>query len=639
MKAKTKYRTFCGDFETTVYDGQTETEVWAAAYVEMFTEAVTVHNCIEAFFHDMLELLKTTHVKLYFHNLKFDGSFILDYFIRVLKYKQAYWMEEPNNYFTIHWYDDNKMLNKTIKYTISDMGEWYMIVIRQHNHFLMIIDSFKLLPFSLVNVGKSFKTKHQKLNIEYTGIRRSGQWIKPEEKQYIENDVLVMKEALEVMYNEGFDKLTIGACCLSEYKKILGKFDFNYFFPDLSKVKIDKNIFGSENADAYIRKAYRGGWCYLVRGKENTVFHNGLTLDVNSLYPSVMSGESNNEYPYGNPCFWQGDYIPEEAQKIHRFYFLRVKTRFTLKPGYLPTIQIKNNLMYRGNEYLETSRIRVKGEYCDTVTLGNKVYTDRVTLTLTCVDWELFKEHYDLKDCEVLDGCYFYAVSGIFDNYINKYRKIKMESTGARRTLAKLFLNNLYGKLATSANSSFKVVYFDSEIMKFHSVPAEDKRLVHIACGAAVTAYARRFTITAAQANYYGRDNPGFIYADTDSIHCDLPIEKINGVELSDTEFLKWKHESNWKEGIFIRQKTYIEKTETGYNVTACGMGKRCKELLQQSLDPQEDFEIKTKEEEQFLQTKRELTDFKLDLAIPSNLKQKRIKGGVVLENAEFHLR
>ena len=55
-------------------------------------------------------------------------------------------------------------------------------------------------------------------------------------------------------------------------------------------------------------------------------------------------------------------------------------------------------------------------------------------------DWILFNEHYDLFDLEILDGCYFNTMIGIFDDYINKYMEIKMNSKGAMRTLAKLFL-------------------------------------------------------------------------------------------------------------------------------------------------------------------------------------------------------
>ena len=39
MKVR-KFRYFVGDFETTVYDNQDYTEVWASALVEMYTEDV-----------------------------------------------------------------------------------------------------------------------------------------------------------------------------------------------------------------------------------------------------------------------------------------------------------------------------------------------------------------------------------------------------------------------------------------------------------------------------------------------------------------------------------------------------------------------------------------------------------------------
>ena len=41
MKQKT-FRYLVGDFETTVYEGQDSTEVWAAASVQLFTEDVNI---------------------------------------------------------------------------------------------------------------------------------------------------------------------------------------------------------------------------------------------------------------------------------------------------------------------------------------------------------------------------------------------------------------------------------------------------------------------------------------------------------------------------------------------------------------------------------------------------------------------
>ena len=113
--------------------------------------------------------------------------------------------------------------------------------------------------------------------------------------------------------------------------------------------------------------------------------------------------------------------------------------------------------------------------------------------------------------------------------------------------------------MATSTNSSFKVVRVDETgILKFREIPRNNKAPVYIPCGAAITSYARNFTIRAAQANYHGVDAPGFIYADTDSIHCDLPPEQIKGIAIHDTEFCCWKIESEWDEAFFTRQKTYI---------------------------------------------------------------------------------
>ena len=75
------------DFETSVYEGQTETEVWAAAAVEMNTEGVLIWNSIAGFF-TWCEAL-TKHSVLYFHNGAFD--FYLYYFCYCLITWQYRW--------------------------------------------------------------------------------------------------------------------------------------------------------------------------------------------------------------------------------------------------------------------------------------------------------------------------------------------------------------------------------------------------------------------------------------------------------------------------------------------------------------------------------------------------------------------
>ena len=82
-----KFRYFVGDFETTVYKGQVNTEVWASASVEMFTDEVNIFNSIGEQFQYFTDL--NDNIIVYYHNLKFDGSFWLSYLLVDLGFEQA----------------------------------------------------------------------------------------------------------------------------------------------------------------------------------------------------------------------------------------------------------------------------------------------------------------------------------------------------------------------------------------------------------------------------------------------------------------------------------------------------------------------------------------------------------------------
>ena len=641
-----RYKYFVGDFETTVFEGQTHTEVWASACVELFTEDVHIYHSIDDLYNYLVSL--NQNICIYFHNLKFDGAFWLSFLILKKRYKQAY-VQDANDINKFAWLERRGLPNKSFMYSISEQGQWYRIIIKDKGHIIEIRDSLKLLPFSVKKIGKSFGTKHKKLDMEYKGFRYAGCTITDKEKEYIANDVLVVKEALEIMHLEGHKKLTIGSCCLEEYKKSLPKGEYNKLYPDMYDIKIEPR-YGSPTVGDYIRHSYRGGWCYVVEGKERTVFHEGVTADVNSLYPSMMSSESGNRYPVGTPTFWYGDYIPDEALDPHHYYFIRVRTKFYLKDGFLPFMQVKGSLRYPANTMLRTSDVydRETGEYCQFYEdLDGTIKEAEVELTLTMTDWILFKEHYRLVDCEILDGCWFETGIGLFDDYIEKYKKIKQNSTGAQRELAKLFLNNLYGKMASNKRSSFKVAYLrDDGSVGFYTIVAYDKKAGYIPVGSAITSYARNFTIRTAQKNFHGADQRGFIYADTDSIHCDLKPDELIDVPVHPTAFCHWKLESLWDEGWFVRAKTYIEhithedlhEVEPYYNVKCAGMPERCKQLFIASLTGTP-LEPNSQDEIDFLSEKRELTDFDVGLCVPSKLLPRTINGGVVLTETTYMMR
>ena len=222
------------------------------------------------------------------------------------------------------------------------------------------------------------------------------------------------------------------------------------------------------------------------------------------------------ELPFGEPIFFQGEY---KQDKVYSLYIQMITCSFKLKKNKIPTIQIKNNRsFFRANEYLENSQNEI------------------VCLVLTNVDLKLFFEQYDVYDLEYVCGWKFKAIQGIFKDYIDKWitrkNKATLEGNKGQRTLAKLMLNALYGKFATSLDVQSKIPYLgEDEIIHYSLSEKEQKDGIYIPMGSFITAYAREKTIRTSQAikdysiQKYGQDM--YIYSDTDSIHTLLSIEEL----------------------------------------------------------------------------------------------------------------
>lgn len=219
--------------------------------------------------------------------------------------------------------------------------------------------------------------------------------------------------------------------------------------------------------------------------------------------------------PFGEPIFFEGKY---KNDKVYDIYVQMLSCSFFLKKDKIPMIQIKNDRFhFKENEYLESS----EGEI--------------VVLTLTSVDLKLFFEQYEVSDLTYIAGWKFKSINGIFTEYIDKWTKRKIEASKegnkGQRTLAKLMLNALYGKFATSLEVQNKEPYLENGIVKYRLLEAEKKKGLYIPVGAFITAYARNKTIRTSQAikdysiKTYGKDL--YIYSDTDSIHTLLGIEEL----------------------------------------------------------------------------------------------------------------
>lgn len=244
------------DFETTSMKNLEKdgcVRVWLWSLVNVTTKEKFYGFDIQSF----LKTVKKNKCKVvFFHNLKFDGKFIVDYFVR-------------NNFEYGTQYD-------TI---IDGLGSWYEI--KWHTdtrHTTKFWDSLKKFP------GTSVKMLGQyvglpKLDAPYFDKYYPADYQPTQQEiDYCIRDSEVVAYAMEKNLEQGFTSITMATDCFKFGKNLClnGRF-YRDYFPLLSL-----------SADEFIRGSYKGGITYLNPEYEDIEIHGIKVFDFNSLYPSVM---------------------------------------------------------------------------------------------------------------------------------------------------------------------------------------------------------------------------------------------------------------------------------------------------------------------------------------------------------------
>jgi hypothetical protein len=573
------------DFETTT--DEQDCRVWAYGLCEIGNPVNFIYgNNID----DFLEYCKNSNnATLYFHNLKFDGEFLITrLFERGFK----------------HVTDRKELESNTFTTLISNKGQFYSMKIvfekkGKKTKYVEIFDSLKILPFSVKEIAKGFKLPISKLKIDYKEKREIGHILTETEIEYLKNDVTIVACALDTLFKENLTKMTQGSNALFDYKNTITTNRFDKWFP-------------IPDYDADVRRSYRGGFTYLNPKYAGVDIGEGLVFDVNSLYPSVMR---NKLLPYGEGIYFEGKYKNDD---LYVLYVQMFTCQFEIKEGFIPTLQLKNNLAFIPTEYLTSS----KGE--------------EITLCMTSVDLELFLTHYDVYNIEYHSGWKFKGSTKMFVDYVDKWSTIKIQSkidgNFAMYVLAKLMLNALYGKFALNPNVQSKIPYYDSGRVKYMNGEKETRNPIYIPVGTFITSWARYITITSAQSVY-----DRFVYADTDSLHLigtDIP----ENLQVHDTELGKWKHESTFKRARFLRQKTYFEteiirdkafEKMEDEEKEKCYLldGMRVKDKITCAGLPDSCYKFVTWD------------NFHEGKTYDGKLQQKRVKGGIILNETSFEIK
>ena len=244
---------FTADFETTT--DPTDCRVWACGICEIGNpENFTYMNDIGGFIEWARKQRKVT---TYFHNLKFDGEFILC------------WLFENGFKFVA---ERRNLEKNTFTTLINDKGQFYSMEIcfdrkGKEKDCLTIYDSLKILPFSVEAIAKGFNLPIRKLQIDYNKTREKGHILTKEEVNYLRNDVEIMSRALNILFEQGLNKMTQGSNALFDYKRTVGTKNFNKWFP-------------IPDYDSDIRQSYKGGFTYLNPMYKEIDLQDGIVLDA-----------------------------------------------------------------------------------------------------------------------------------------------------------------------------------------------------------------------------------------------------------------------------------------------------------------------------------------------------------------------
>lgn len=627
------------DFETCYTSELRENvRVWAWGMLDILTGEYKQGNNINSFLDNILNDKKVYDIG--FHNLKFDGSFIIpQLFKRGFEYI-------PNSVFMDKW-AAGEDLTKKFTHTITSMGQWFNIIIvkeKQANKstpaFINIWDTYKLFPVTLKKLGIQYNTETKKIEEDsafYDRIRPEGHQLTLEESEYLKADCLVLAQALKAQLEKyGTIYRTQASKAFTFFKescvdeagnvnygkkyeglqqwavpKISGLEDYEgaivRYLPRNVRNMIDKS--GQRLIDckeyyipdyytwADIKAAYTGGISYVNPNYSELSVDGPITvIDVNSMYPYCLR---TFPIPWGR--FTKENGAPDLKNKdIAWIACARVSFKLK-KETNLPCIQIKEKY---GRKWLRESS--------DYMKYGEEDMFNEDVIFFTNVDYETYTQNYNFT---VHKWIYYYKFPNVsykdgrkfIDKFYNEKQKAdnimqaikaaepetyldnkQYQQAALDRQEAKIAMNSAYGKHGTKyfLYSKDSVYISPEEPVKY--IPEQqlarnpEKEPSHYYCpyAAFVTAYARQMLVKA-----WNAFNGKALYCDTDSIHfigtpADIPGSVAVDWDKSGALGL-WKVENEFIKARYIRPKTYIEidKDEQPH-VTCAGATPEIKKLM-----------------------------------------------------------
>lgn len=541
---------YVADFETTDSDSLYEINekneyiynqrVWLAGFKNLETMESTYFYNLDDFMKAILSRGDNMNTEYAFHNIKFDGSYIVPWL-----FSNGYYVSE------------GKPQSGQFSILVDNRNNWYSLTIQvTKRRKVTLWDSLKLFPMALEYLPDVYGTPTHKIieNQEFYTKKRDENYISDEEDlMYFENDLQVPAETLNKhieLYGLRFKK-TQASQAFYNFEKVFPAWKLR--FPALSL-----------EDDNDIRTAYWGGISHVPSDKASKDHYNIGVYDINSSYPDKAA---NFKLPYGNCLKKYGEGLQPDMSK---FWVAEALVEFKLKENCLPCIPSKAIIEGRPLEvdkWVENSQGIVKLKFC-------------------CIDYLTMVESYEIKVYRWIWSMHWaWKVHREVAKFVNinndkkvKYSKLaKLEKDKKKKTeyntirnRAKIDNNAFYGKFGEEVIKEGKTPYSEGSDVVWKTdrkdTQTEYKRK-YLPVAIAITAWGRRQLVI--MANLLGKY---FLYCDTDSIHylkeggqaiVDAAIKK--GLFSDDPEKLgSWKYEGTYKRGRYLRAKCYMEENEKG---------------------------------------------------------------------------
>ena len=582
-------------------------------------------NNLSELFCGIEELIKheRTEMSLYVLDMNFYGHFILTY-LQEAGYESC--VTEKGQTMQTDLRKEGK--DRSYTYTISKDNIFYSIFISYQSEgktfFLRVYNLSCIVPYDAMKIQDNFPC----------GVRLSveEQYDKDPSQDIINKKAIILASCVKSLYDEGLTGVTIGSCCISNYKKHfrdryrdkfvdvakskvknessrtksvssatyrMANSMYGRFFVDLRKYRLSgvKRLTGARgtyDAEDFVRQTYKGGICLLNEGKEG-LRGKGVVADINSAYSYVMHSDNGNPGEYGRGCFPVGypkyyfvnshiAYTLNSIEDIFGLYksmkktygtktyiFSHIICSFDLKKGHVPFIRITDDARYDISEILKTSRVDGKDIAVD-------LYITEDELTL------LF-EQYNVRNFMMCEMLVFATETGLFDSYIDYWqdKKIKAKKEGnlSEATIAKLMCNNLPGKFASKPAGEVKKydLCIEDGTLVEDSVQGSGKNVFYIPVSAAVNSKQRVRLVRDIQRNF-----DRFCYCDTDCMILDGEPEDVKVNRIDDYELGAYKFEHIYDEAFFIRKKLYALREGKNYSLKCSGLSRNAIDLVEQTM-------------------------------------------------------